>query len=79
MADISYFASSRFEALAIMRVRARALDLPLSTPMAIAQATLTTGPLVLVDGRPIKVSSAALKRQGRVEGTAAPMARPTHL
>ena len=51
MADISYFASSRFEALAIMRVRARALDLPLSTPIATAQATLTTAPLVLVDGQ----------------------------
>jgi hypothetical protein len=34
-----------------MRVRARPLDLPLSTPIATAQATLTTAPLVLADGQ----------------------------
>jgi hypothetical protein len=34
-----------------MRVRARPLDLPLSTPRATAQATLTTAPLVLADGQ----------------------------
>lgn len=32
-----------------MRVRAPPVDLPLSTPITTAQATLTTAPLVLVD------------------------------
>jgi hypothetical protein len=74
-----YFASSRFEALTVMRARARPLDLPLSTPIATAQATLTTAPLVLVDGQTDAASSAGAKRQGRVDRTATLMGRPTHL
>jgi len=58
MADISYLASSRFEALTIMRVRARPLDLPLSTPIATAQAPLTSAPLVLLDAQTDQASSA---------------------
>jgi hypothetical protein len=34
-----------------MRMRGGPLDLPLRTPLATAQATLTTAPLVLVDGQ----------------------------
>jgi hypothetical protein len=55
-----YLASSRFETLTISRLRARLLDLPLRTPIATTQATLTTAPLVLVNGRPITASSGAV-------------------
>jgi hypothetical protein len=51
MADISYLASSRFEALTIMRMRARPLDLPLSTPIATSRSPEQSAPLVLVDGQ----------------------------
>jgi hypothetical protein len=59
MADISYFASSRFE-VTIMQGRARPLDLPLSTPIATAQATSTTAALVPVDAR----TDHGIRRQG---------------
>jgi hypothetical protein len=75
MADISYLASSRFKALTIMRVRARPLDLPLSTPIATAQATLTTAPLVLVDGQTDQ-RIVGPKRQGHVDRTARVGERP---
>ena len=41
-----------------MRVRARPLDLPLSTPIATAQAPLTSAPLVLLDAQTDQASSA---------------------
>jgi len=70
MADISYLASSRFEALTIMRVRARPLDLPLSTPIATAQAPLTSAPLVLLDAQTDQGIVGRVKRQGREDRTA---------
>jgi hypothetical protein len=58
-----------------MRVRARPLDLPLSTPIATAQAILTTAPLVLVDGQTDQ-GIVGPKRQGHVDRTARVGQRP---
>ena len=53
-----------------MRVRARPLDLPLSTPIATAQAPLTSAPLVLLDAQTDQGIVGRVKRQGREDRTA---------